>query len=380
MEAQVAELTLRQDQAYLVLRDPLADMSMRASCSRRVLDAMPVPLTEGAKVVVHARPDYYEKRGSMSLRVDQIRPIGLGELLARLEQRRRLLAAEGLFAPERKRRLPFLPGCVGLVTGQGSAAERDVLEVSRRRWPGVHFRVEHALVQGRDAALQVIEAVRRLDADTQVDVIVVARGGGSMEDLLPFSDEGLIRVVAALATPLVSAIGHEPDNPILDLVADVRAATPTDAAKQVVPDVADEIAVVRQAGQRVRRAVEQLLARESRELAGLRSRPVLGAPLSALAARHADVEALRARARGAVVHRLDRADIEVGHQLARARSLSPLATLRRGYAVVQSSDGHVVPGAAAVVPGDQLTVRLHDGRLSTRTESVTPDPPGGTDG
>jgi exodeoxyribonuclease VII large subunit len=374
VEAQVAELTLRQERAYLTLRDPLADMSVQASCSRRVLDAMPVPVTEGARVVVHARPSYYDRRGSLSLYVDVVRPVGLGELLARIEQRRRLLAAEGLFGPERKLRLPFLPGCVGLVTGRGSAAERDVLEVARRRWPGVRFRVEHALVQGRDAALQVIEAVRRLDADTEVDVIVVARGGGSMEDLLPFSDEGLVRVVAALRTPLVSAIGHEPDNPILDLVADVRAATPTDAAKLVVPDVADEVGAVRQARDRVRRAVQQRVAHEERQLAALRSRPALAAPHAGLAERREAVAALRDRARRILVHRLDRAGDEVGHRLARARALSPLATLRRGYAVVQTADGHLLTTAAAAGPGDPLTVRLHDGRLSVRTQSVTPDP------
>ncbi|MBA2639519.1 MAG: exodeoxyribonuclease VII large subunit, partial [Nocardioidaceae bacterium] len=245
IEAQVAELTLRQDRAWLTLRDPVVDMSLRASCSRRVLDSMPVPLTEGAQVVVHARPSYYDQRGSLSLHLDLIRPVGLGELLARLEQRRRLLAAEGLFAAERKRLLPFLPERIGLVTGAASAAEHDVLEVTRRRWPGVRFRVEHVRVQGEGAAREVIEAVRRLDADAAVDVIVVARGGGSMEDLLPFSDEGLVRAVSAARTPVVSAIGHEPDNPILDLVADVRAATPSDAAKQVVPDVAEELRCVR---------------------------------------------------------------------------------------------------------------------------------------
>jgi len=379
VEAQVAELTLRQDRVYLTLRDPLADMSVQASCSRRLLDAMTVPLTEGARVVAHVRPSYYDRRGSLSLYVDVLRPVGLGELLARLEQRRRLLAAEGLFAVERKMSLPFLPRGVGLVTGRGSAAERDVLEVARRRWPSVRFRVEHTLVQGRDAALQVIEALRRLDADVDVDVIVVARGGGSMEDLLPFSDEGLVRVVAALGTPLVSAIGHEPDNPILDLVADVRAATPTDAAKQVVPDVTEELAGVRQARDRARRAVAGHIAGETRQLATLRSRPALGAPHAGLDARREALHAMRDRARRTLSHRLDRAADEVGHQRARARALSPLATLRRGYAVVQTQSGHVLAGAAAAAAGDTLSVRLHDGRVGVRVETVTSEPPGGDD-
>ncbi len=374
VEAQVAELTIRQDQVYLVLRDTVVDMSMRASCSRRLLDAMPAPVTEGAQVVVHARVDYFERRGSLSLRVDQVRPVGMGDLLARIEQRRRLLAAEGLFGPERKHRLPFLPGCVGLVTGQASAAERDVLEVARRRWPGVRFQVEHTLVQGADAARQVIEALRRLDADPEVDVVVVARGGGSVEDLLPFSDEGLVRAVAACRTPVVSAIGHEQDSPILDLVADLRAATPTDAAKRIVPDVAEELGRVRQARTRLHDAVARHLAHETHTLAALRSRPALGAPHALLAERGQSVLALRERARRTLTHRLDRAADEVTHHVARARALSPLATLRRGYAVVQSADGHVVGGVAPVAVGDDLTVRLHDGRLSVRTESVTPDP------
>lgn len=376
VEAQVAELTLRQDRAYLTLRDPLADMSVKASCSRRILDSLVAPVTEGAKVVVHARPSYYDRRGSLSLYVDQIRPVGLGELLARLEQRRRLLAAEGLFAPEHKRPLPFLPGCVGLVTGKASAAERDVLEVARRRWPGVRFRVEHALVQGRDAAGQVIDAVRRLEADPEVDVVVIARGGGSVEDLLPFSDEGLVRTVSALRTPVVSAIGHEQDSPILDLVADLRAATPTDAAKQVVPDVTEEAALVRQGRERLRSAVGRLVAHEVQQLAALRSRPALGAPHAGLAARREEVATLRSQAHRCVVHRVERAADDVSHQQARARTLSPLATLRRGYAVVQTADGHVLAGAAAATVGDGLTVRLHDGRLGARVESVSPDPAG----
>ncbi len=379
VEAQIAQLTVRQDRVWLVLRDTHVDMSVQASCSRRLLDALAAPVTEGAQVIVHARPSWYDRRGALSLYVDQIRPVGLGELLARLEQRRRLLAAEGLFAPERKRLLPFLPGCVGLVTGKGSAAERDVLEVARRRWPGVRFRVEHTLVQGSGAALQVIEALRRLDSDPEVEVIVVARGGGSVEDLLPFSDEGLLRVVAAVHTPVVSAIGHEPDSPILDLVADVRAATPTDAAKRVVPDVIEEAARVRQARDRVRRAIGQRVATETQTLAALRSRPALGAPHAGLAERRQAVETLRERARRTVTHRLDRAADDVGHQVARARALSPLATLRRGYAVVQDAGGHVLADTASAAPGDPLTVRLHDGRLSVRTETVTPDPAPGDD-
>ncbi|MGZ6798123.1 MAG: exodeoxyribonuclease VII large subunit, partial [Nocardioidaceae bacterium] len=228
VEGQVAQLSRRQgmNTVFLTLRDAVADVSVSVTCSRMLFDSLNPPVVEGASVVVHAKPTYYANRGTLSLRADDIRMVGLGELLARLERRRQLLAAEGLFARELKRPLPFLPTCIGLVTGQQSAAERDVLENARRRWPAVRFRVLNTAVQGPNAAGEVMEALRTLERDPEVDVIVVARGGGSVEDLLPFSDEGLLRVVHALRTPVVSAIGHEPDSPLLDLVADVRASTP----------------------------------------------------------------------------------------------------------------------------------------------------------
>ena len=226
-------------------------------------------------MVVHAKPSFYANRGTLSLYARDIRMVGLGELLARIERRRQLLAAEGLFAAERKRRLPFLPGTVGLVTAPNSAAERDVLENARRRWPAVRFAVRYAAMQGTGSAAEVIEALGRLDRDPEVDVIVVARGGGSVEDLLPFSDEGLLRAVFAARTPVVSAIGHEPDSPLLDLVADVRASTPTDAAKLVVPDVAEELARVDHLRQRGRQVLTAWLAREQHALDVVRARPIV---------------------------------------------------------------------------------------------------------
>ena len=373
VEAQIAQLNRRDNLCWLTLRDTEADLSVQAVCQRAVLDSVDPPVIDGARVVVRAKPRYYDKRGSLSLYLDRVRPVGLGELLARLEQRRRLLAAEGLFAPERKRRLPFLPRGVGLVTGRDSAAERDVLQVARGRWPGVRFRTVHTSVQGDTAARQVIEAVRLLDADPECDVIIVARGGGSLEDLLPFSDEGLVRVVAALRTPVVSAIGHEPDTPILDLVADVRASTPTDAAKQVVPDVAEELARVRQARDRVRRGIDQQLAQESQRLVALRTRPSLSAPYGLVEDRRDAVVLLQDRASRTLEHRLARVGDDLSHSLARVRALSPLATLHRGYAVVTTPSGHVLPGARAAEVGDQLTVRLHDGRLQVLTTGIEPD-------
>jgi exodeoxyribonuclease VII large subunit len=371
VEGQIAQLTRRPgtQTVFLTLRDPVAEVSVAVTCSRRVFDSVDPPVTEGARVVVHAKPSYYVPRGTLSLSADDIRPVGLGELLARLEQRRRLLAAEGLFDRALKRALPFLPRAVGLICGRDSAAERDVLENARRRWPGVRFRVEHAAVQGYDAARQVIEAVLQLDRDDEVDVIVISRGGGSVEDLLPFSDEGLIRAVAKCATPVVSAIGHEPDSPLLDLVADVRASTPTDAGKLVVPDVAEEYSRVQQMRERGRHVVTSWLDRERHGLAQLRQRPALAAPFAAVDDREAVLRETLERARRCLRHHLDRADDDTAHRLARVRALSPLATLERGYAVLQTLDGDVVRAAGQVAVGDALTATVAHGRLDVTVDA-----------
>ena len=319
---------------------------------------------------MQAKPSYYAPRGSFSLEAREIRLVGLGELLARLERRRQLLAAEGLFAPELKRTLPFLPQRVGLVTSPDSAAERDVVENARRRWPAVVFETAYAAMQGTRAAAEVIAAIDRLDRDERVDVIVVARGGGAVEDLLPFSDEGLIRAVAKCRTPVVSAIGHEPDQPLLDLVADVRASTPTDAAKLVVPDVAEELRIVGVGRDRLRSALAGWLERELTLLATLRARPALADPGSLLAVRADEVEALRERALRTTVHRLDRASDEIAHHRARARALSPLATLRRGYAVLQDADGHVLTSVAQAPKGAAVSVRVADGRVHAKVTTT----------
>src|SRR3954469_20674616 len=309
VEGQVAQFNRRQgmNTVFMTLRDTVADISIPVTCSRQVFDSLNPPMVEGASVVVHAKPSYYANRGTLSLYARDIRMVGLGELLARLERRRQLLGAEGLFARELKRPLPFLPGTVGLVTAPNSAAERDVLENARRRWPAVRFEVAYAAMQGPRSAAEVIEAVERLDRNADVEVIVVARGGGSVEDLLPFSDEALVRAVAKVRTPVVSAIGHEPDQPLLDLVADVRASTPTDAAKLVVPDVAEEVRNVTRARDRIRGALAGWIAREQAGLDALRSRPALADPRSLLTARSEEVTRLRERGRRSLTAALDRA-------------------------------------------------------------------------
>lgn len=376
VEGQIAQLTRRPQTStvFLTLRDPLAEVSVQVTCPRSVYDALATPVTEGARVVVFAKFQYYVPRGSLSLVAREIRPVGVGELLARIEQRRQLLAAEGLFDPARKRPLPFLPQRIGLIVGRDSAAERDVVENATRRWPGVEFRVENAAVQGHDAARQVMEALGVLERDATVDVIVIARGGGALEDLLPFSDEGLLRAVAACRTPVVSAIGHEEDQPLLDLVADVRASTPTDAAKRVVPDQREEAARITAMRDRARFVLGHLVEREERGLASVRARPALAEPARIFDPHRRQVHELVARARRRVDHDLARAHDDLGHRLARVRSLSPLATLERGYAVVQRADGAVVTDASTLAAGDAVTATLAAGRLDATVDSVTAAP------
>lgn len=372
VEGQVTQIARREgmNTVFLTLRDKLADISVQVTCPRAVVDSLPTPLVEGAQIVCHAKPSFYPNRGTLSLAAREIRLVGEGELLARLERRRRLLAAEGLFAQERKRPLPFLPRGVGLVTASNSAAERDVLEHTRRRWPGVRLTVRYAAMQGVHAAREVIEALGVLDRDREVDVIVIARGGGSVEDLLPFSDEALIRAVFSATTPVVSAIGHEPDSPILDLVSDVRASTPTDAAKLVVPDVAEEDQRVVGLRERGRRAIGTLVDQQLHQLRTLRSRPVLADPRSGLAQRLAEVENCRQRARRTFRHRIDRGEDDLVHQVARIRALSPLATLRRGYAVLSDADGQALSSVATLEPGHDLHIRVADGRIGATATSV----------
>ncbi|MCW8219730.1 exodeoxyribonuclease VII large subunit [Streptomyces griseolus] len=371
VEGQITQLSRRPGAGvvFLTLRDPSHDISVSVTCFRQVFDRIADVVTEGARVVVLAKPEWYAPRGQLSLRATEIRPVGIGELLVRLEQLKKSLAAEGLFALDRKRPLPFLPQLIGLVCGRASAAERDVLENARRRWPAVRFEVRNTAVQGVHAVNQVVQAVRELDGMPGVDVIVVARGGGSVEDLLPFSDEQLIRAVAACRTPVVSAIGHEPDSPLLDLVADLRASTPTDAAKKIVPDVGEELDRVQQLRDRALRTVRGLLDREERGLAHALGRPSMEHPRRMVDEREAEVDALVGRSRRVLGHLLDRADSELAHTRARVVALSPAATLERGYAVLQRPDGHVVRSPAdAGAPGEKLRARVSDGEFTVRVE------------
>ena len=374
VEGQLAQISMRPDAktVFMVLRDPAADMSLTVTCSRDLVLRAPVKLTEGTQVVVCGKPNFYTGRGTFSLRLSEIRAVGVGELLARIDRLRRLLDAEGLFDPRLKRPIPFLPNMIGLITGRASAAEHDVTTVAAARWPNARFAVRNTAVQGPNAVSQIVEALRELDSDPDVDVIVLARGGGSVEDLLPFSDETLCRAISACRTAVISAVGHEPDNPLCDLVADLRAATPTDAAKRVVPDTAAELRLVDELRRRSAQALRNWVAREQRALAQLRSRPVLAEPLAALTARADEVHRARSAIRREIT-RLTAVEAErVGHLRARLATLGPAATLARGYAVVQT-----VPDAGAPMvlrsaddapAGTRLRVRVADGAVSATSE------------
>lgn len=375
VEGQLTQINARNDSktVFMVLRDPAADMSLTVTCSRTLVQACPVKLTEGTQVVVCGKPTFFTGRGSFSLRLSEIRAVGVGELLARIERLRRLLEAEGLFDPRLKRPLPFLPSTVGLITGRASAAEHDVTTVAATRWPAVRFAVRNTAVQGPNAVPQIVEALAELDRDPEVDVIIVARGGGSVEDLLPFSDETLCRAISACRTPVVSAVGHEPDNPLCDMVADLRAATPTDAAKKVVPDTAAELALIRDLHQRSARALRNWVAREQRLVRDLCSRPALADPIRAVADRGDEVRRAQAAIRRDINRYVDAESDRVEHLAARLATLGPAATLARGYAVVQilGEDPTVLRSAADAPTGTLLRVRVSDGAV--RALSAGPD-------
>lgn len=368
IEGQISQLNVRRDIAYLTLRDLAREHSLPVFLPTQILRQQP-GLGQGDHVVVRAKPDFWLKRGELQLRASSLKKVGLGELLAQLEQLKVLLDAEGLFRPERKRPLPFLPTRVGLISGRNSDAERDVLTHARNRWPAVQFEVRNTAVQGPKAVSEIIAALQDLDQDPVVDVIVIARGGGSVEDLLPFSNEALVRAVAAAGTPVVSAIGHERDAPLLDLVADWRASTPTDAGKTIVPDLAEQIRLIRDLRVRGRRALAHRLQHEETVLHALRHRRVLADPQSLLFQRGEDVAGLIGRARRSLAARVDHDRTEVSHLRSRVRALSPAATLERGYAVVQTAMGAVVRDAAVVQMGEPLRIRVAHGEFqATRSE------------
>lgn len=361
VEGQVLNVKRWKHMVFLTLRDTDENMSLRATLPAAEVDALGTPLEDGARVVIHAKPQWWPKSGDLQMVGKEVRTVGLGDLLARIEMLKSALAAEGLFGADRKVPLPFLPRVVGLVCATQGDAEHDVVENAQRRWPAVRFEIRRVTVQGARAVPETLAAMRELDSLSEVDVIVVARGGGSLEDLLPFSDETLVRGAAEIRTPFISAIGHEKDSPLLDLVADWRASTPTDAGKRVVPDAAQERANIEGWRELASQALDARLARERTQLEAFHTRPVLAQPLRMLDPyRERLVRAHEASGR-ALVRILTQADAQVRELAASLRALSPQSTLDRGYAVVRDARGTVVRDAAGLRSGDVLTVRLARG-------------------
>jgi exodeoxyribonuclease VII large subunit len=361
IEGEISELNERSGgMAFMRLRDTSVDMSLSVMCYKSVLAAVQ-PLPANARVVIHAKVSWFTKNGSLTMSAKEIRQVGVGELLARLEALKGVLAAEGLFSADRKVALPKLPRKVGLICGRNTDAEKDVVENARRRWPAVEFEIREVAVQGAAAVVEVSAALRELEELEDVDVIIITRGGGSFEDLLPFSDESLVRLAASCTTPIVSAIGHEKDSPLLDLVADYRASTPTDAAKRVVPDIEQEISDINKIRDRMYRRLLSTVEFELNQIAQLRNRPVMKDPSVMIKVRKDDLTALRDRSHRGFKALLDIEKREIKGVIAHLRSLSPQSTMDRGYAVVQSDDGKIVRDATKLKAGSVLRIRAAKG-------------------
>lgn len=324
-------------------------------------------LSQGDRVVALVQPVFWPKNGKLTMRVVQMHKVGLGELLERIEKLKLQLISEGLTDPSLKKSLPFLPNKIGLITGANSDAEKDVLQNSKLRWPEVEFEVINTLVQGDRAAAEVILALEQLDQMADVDVIIIARGGGSFQDLLAFSDERLVRAAAAAETRIVSAIGHENDQPLLDLVADLRASTPTDAAKRVVPDIAEEFSRLANATERIWFRMSSLIENQQQSMVSLRSRPVLASPFGFVDNQQEILTQATKRLGEILGFRIERGTAEVEQLHARARSLSPQLTLERGYAVINSSDGKVI---AKAKKGEQLSIISASQEISVTVDDV----------
>lgn len=377
VEGEITQWGVSGGNVYGKLKDLNVEATVSFTIWSSVRSRLPDDLKQGDRVIALLKPNYWVKGGSLSMQVFEMRHVGLGDLLEKLEKLRQKLKAEGLFDQERKKRPPFLPGRIGLVTGKDSDAEKDVLRNAQLRWPSVEFRVEHAAVQGDRAVGDIISALGRLDADPDVDVIIVARGGGDFQNLLVFSDEALLRAAAACTTPLVSAIGHEADRPLLDDIADVRASTPTDAAKRVVPDVAEELSNVHQARSRIGARMTALISHEIDRIGQLRTRPVLAHSTWIVEERSEELTRWVARGAELVDRALERATTSVTELRSRLRTLSPQGTLHRGYAIAQLPDGRILRAAADAARGTPLKVTLADGAISTIVEEAASAAPSG---
>lgn len=366
VEAQITQWGKAAGNIYGKLSDIEADAAVSFTVWRRAQDSIPDTIAQGDRVIAQVKPTWWVKGGSLSMNVLAMRHTGLGEILEKLQQLKATLGAEGLFDDSAKKPLPFLPQTVGLITGRDSDAEKDVLHNSTLRWPDVSFRIEYAAVQGERCVPEVLSALAILEADPEVDVIIVARGGGDFLNLLPFSDESIVRYVASMSTPVVSAIGHEADRPLLDDVADLRASTPTDAAKRVVPDVENERRIIAEARTRIDQRLFALVEYETERLQAFRSRPILADPSTLVDVKSEEVLQLVVRGVDLAHLRIERATAEVAELSGHLRGLSPQSTLDRGYAIARKADGSVISRTEQATTGDELHVRVSDGTIETR--------------
>ena len=361
VEGQLIEVKPNKGLAYLTLRDVQSEEVLKMYMQSATFAQINPPLEAGARVVAEAKADWWPKRGSMQFKVFQLRSVGLGELMARLEALKNILASEGLFDPARKQPLPFLPRRIGLICGKNSDAMHDVIKNAQRRWPDVEFVVREVAVQGASAAKAISTALTELDAIDDVDVIVIARGGGSFEDLLPFSDEGLVRLAASAQTPIVSAIGHEENRPLLDYVADFRASTPTDAARSIVPDVVQELADLKNARGQINNLVHTRLESLESQFRLLLAKPALAHPSELIDQR---LE-FNLQKRDAILRILkNKIAIELAGLTGlktTLRALSPQGTLERGYAIIRDEVGHVISSAKSANTKKKLLIKFADG-------------------
>lgn len=368
VEGQISQISPKKDVFFGELRDLVSDKGVSIHSRRPDVLAAVNELSAGDRVVALIHPDFWERSGKTSMDVLAIRKVGLGELLERIERLRQQLIKEGLTSAERKLPLPFLPNLIGLITGANSDAEKDVIQNSKLRWPEVQFKIQHSPVQGDKAAPEIIKAIELLDADPEVDVIILARGGGSFQDLLVFSDEKVVRAVANCKTPIVSAIGHENDRPLTDEVADLRVSTPTDAAKQVVPDVLEERRRITQALERIGLRVVGFLQNQIELISGIRSRPILANPYTLVDERSQQISQLEQNLSVRVKNYLEKQQLLVSGLRGQVRTLSPKLTLDRGYAVVRDDKGHVLTDPKKVTVGQKLRITLAGGDLGATAD------------
>lgn len=370
IEGQITSIKIRpgSDWVFVDLRDVSAEATLNVVFNRSVLDDAPSEIESGQRVLVHGKPEFWMNRGSLVFRARRIQPVGLGELLIALENLKQKLLKEGLFAPEKKKPIPFLPKKIGLICGRASAAMKDVMENTMLRWPGIEFDVHEVAVQGVKSSSEVRAALAQLNAENEVEVIVITRGGGSFEDLLPFSDEMLIRAVAASNIPVISAIGHEQDNPLLDYVADLRASTPTDAASKLVPDLEDEIELIDDWVFRMREIIANRIEKEQISLERLLEKSALDSPKEFIQSHRDVIFELKTNLRNLISTKIYLEQTWFKPRLAQLRTLSPLSTLARGFAIVQKSDGKLVRKESEVKTGDLLKIRLEKDSLQAEVK------------